>query len=111
LIKVVGNLLENAIEAINARSDNGDRDIVMQLTENDEGLLIMVSDTGIGITPENLKRIYEQGFSTKASEGRGTGMTLIKEVVTRCEGNIEVESEPGSGTTFTLIFDKERKRK
>lgn len=111
LVKVVGNLLENAIEAINARSDNGDRDIVMQLTENDEGLLIVVSDTGVGISPENLERIYEQGFSTKASEGRGTGMTLIKEVVTRCEGNIEVESEPGSGTTFTLIFDKERKRK
>lgn len=108
LVTVVGNLLQNAIEAVNSVSDDRPRNIVLQITEDDNGLLILISDTGSGIVPEVLPHIYESGFSTKATEGRGMGMNLIRGIVDRNGGSIEVDSEPGDGTTFTLIFDKER---
>ena len=108
LVTVLGNLTENAIEAIDAQTGDGPRSLVIQITEDDNGLLIMVSDTGTGIAPADLDRIYLSGYSTKAQEGRGVGMALIQEVVTRRQGSIEVDSEPGCGTTFTLIFNKKR---
>ncbi|QAT50549.1 sensor histidine kinase [Caproiciproducens sp. NJN-50] len=111
LVTVVGNLLENSIEAVNAQRGDGPRSIVLQITEDEDGLLILVTDTGTGIEPENLSRIYEPGFSTKAAQGRGVGMSLVNEIVGRREGSIEVDSEPMAGTTFTLIFNRKRQRK
>ncbi|MCD8097685.1 MAG: sensor histidine kinase [Lachnospiraceae bacterium] len=108
LITVVGNLLENAIEAVNSRDDMRERDVTLQITEDSTGLIIVVSDTGIGIAKENLPYIFKKDFSTKASEGRGVGMSLIRSVTERCGGSIEVDSEPGEGTTFTLIFNQKR---
>lgn len=108
LVTVVGNLVENAVEAVNAQNGDQPRSVVIQITEDDAGLLILVSDTGSGIAPGDLKRIYTPGFSTKAQEGRGMGMILIREIVDRRGGSIEVDSETGSGTTFTLIFNKKR---
>lgn len=111
LVTVVGNLLENAIEAINARRDIGPRSIVLQITEDVCGLLISISDTGTGIAPENLNRIYTPGFSTKAKEGRGVGMGLVRDIVRHRNGSIEVDSDPFNGTSFTIICSKKRQRK
>ena len=108
LVSVVGNLLENAIEAVNAVSDDRARTIDLQITEDENGLLILISDSGTGIEPEVLPHICEQGFSTKAAEGRGMGMSLIRGIIKRRQGTMEVDSEPNAGTTFTLIFNQER---
>ena len=108
LVTVVGNLLENAIEATNVIPAGGLRSVMLQITEDEKGLLIMVSDTGEGISPENLPRIFEPGFSTKASKSRGVGMPRIKEIADSHGGTIEVDTEPGSGTTFTIIFSQKR---
>lgn len=108
LVTVVGNLMENSIEAIDAKNDGGGRNLVLQITEDNAGLMIMVEDSGVGIEEEQLPMLFQQGFSTKASEGRGTGMYLVKHIVDRCEGNIEIESEPNEGTSITLLFHKER---
>ena len=108
LVTVVGNLLENAMEAVDAAPADGIRSVVLQLTEDEKGLFLMVSDTGEGISPENLPHIFEESFSTKARSGRGVGMKLIQEIVDRHGGSIEVDTEPGSGTTFSLIFSRER---
>lgn len=108
LVSVVGNLLENAIEAVNAVPDDRSRTIDLQITEDEQGLLILISDSGIGIAPENIPLIHKAGFSTKADEGRGVGMSLIMGIVENREGSLEVDSELGAGTTFTLIFNKAR---
>jgi signal transduction histidine kinase len=71
-------------------------------------LLILVSDTGEGILPEDLPHIFKNGFSTKAQSGRGTGMKLISDITDRHGGSIDVDTEPGSGTTFSIIFSRER---
>ena len=108
LVTVVGNLLENAIEATDAIPAEDLRAVTLQLTEDERGLLIMVSDTGEGIAPEHLPHIFDHGFSTKAAVGRGVGMGRIKEIVESHGGTIDVDTEPGSGTTFTIIFSRER---
>jgi sensor histidine kinase regulating citrate/malate metabolism len=108
LVTVVGNLLENAIEATNVIPAEELRAIALQLTEDERGLLIMVSDTGEGISSESLPHIFDQGFSTKASRGRGVGMHRIKEIIESHCGTIDVDTEPGSGTTFTIIFSQKR---
>lgn len=110
LITVIGNLLENALEAINARMDNGPRMVDLQITETESSLLILITDTGIGIPPENMKKLFEQGFSTKASRGRGIGMTLVQDIIIRTGSTIEIESEPGIGSTFTIVTTQKRDR-
>ena len=109
LITVLGNLLENAIEAINMNSAGKPRNIVLQIIEDQKGLSLNVSDTGIGIKPEILPRIYDNGFSTKDEKNRGVGMSLVKSIVDKHHGNIEVDSEPDNGTSFSIyIFEKRR---
>ena len=108
LVTVIGNLLENAMEAVNIQPQGKQRSVVLQITEDESGLVLMVSDTGGGIDPKAMEHLYEPGFSTKARDGRGVGMALIHSIVTRRNASIEVDSEPGSGTTFTLIFDSPR---
>ena len=80
----------------------------LQITEDDKGLMIQVGDTGTGIAEHDLPRLFAAGFTTKGAAGRGVGMSRIKEILDRHDGSIEVETEPGSGTTFTLIFSRER---
>ena len=108
LVTVIGNLIENAIEAVNAQKADIQRSISLQISEDRKGLLIIVSDTGIGMSPEIISKIYDNGFTTKGDENRGIGMKLIRDIIDRDGGSIEVDSDPGSGTTFTLIFHEQR---
>ena len=108
LVSLVGNLLENAIEATNVIPAEELRAVALQITEDEKGLLIVVSDTGEGIGEDVLPHIFEPGFSTKASRGRGVGMPRIREILDSHGGTIDVDTEPGSGTTFTTIFSQKR---
>ncbi len=119
LITIIGNLFENAIEAVNSQLPNNPRNITIQITEDETGLLIMFSDTGVGMTDDVIKHIFEEGFSTKNSQedsegqeghsGRGFGMNLVQKLVERNRGTIEIDSDPGFGTTFTIIFHQKNR--
>ncbi len=64
---------------------------------------LRVADTGCGIAPENLRRIFEPFYTTKAQgEGTGLGLAIVERIVRQLQGSIEVSSRPGSGTTFTI---------
>jgi len=73
-------------------------------------VLIKVTDTGCGIEPEKISRIFEPFFSTKTNEvrpdlrGTGLGLSVCKDIIESHNGNINVESEPDRGTTFTIIL-------
>jgi signal transduction histidine kinase len=70
-----------------------------------KGVCIEVEDTGVGIPEENLERIFDPGFTTKnARVGMGLGLLLAREVMDRHGGRIEVRSQHGRGSTFTLIL-------
>jgi PAS domain S-box-containing protein len=98
--QVFTNLILNARDAI---LDGGRIEITTKTT--DKGVTISITDNGIGITPENLNKIYDPFFTTK-EVGRGTGLGLAVSygIVQEHTGKISVESTPGEGTTFHLTF-------
>ncbi|MGL6200557.1 MAG: ATP-binding protein [Lachnospiraceae bacterium] len=107
LVTVVGNLIENAIEAVNQQSALGERSIELQITEDEAGLVIWIGDTGVGMDAGEENLIFLQGYSTKG-QGRGTGMFLIKSIIDSCNGTIKVESEKGEGTSISILVNHPR---
>ena len=104
LINVFDNLIRNAI---NAMPNGGKLSIQGSNLETDTGNKIKISvyDTGLGIAIENLQKIFEAGYSTKDSnKNMGFGLWWTKFYIERLEGDIEVESEVGKGSRFTLIL-------
>lgn len=102
LQQVLLNLLKNAVEAIDsfglikiaAHSNNGNTEI-------------KISDTGKGIPPGDLKKIFDLFFTTKPpSKGTGLGLAICYMIIQRLHGRIEVESQEGKGSTFTVILPK-----
>ena len=95
--QVVINLLLNAIEAM---SGGGRLDMSVRKTDN--GMVdIAVQDTGPGIAPEHIKKLFQPFFTTKQS-GTGLGLAISKRIVEEHKGKLFVESKPGSGTVFTV---------
>jgi signal transduction histidine kinase len=64
---------------------------------------IDVEDTGVGIPPENLQKIFDLYFTTK-ERGSGIGLSMVYRIVQLHDGDVEVQSTPGSGTRFRLVF-------
>jgi signal transduction histidine kinase len=66
---------------------------------------VIVADTGVGIAPEHLKRIFDLYYSTK-ERGSGIGLSMVYRTVQMHDGEIEVQSTPGKGTTFTILLPR-----
>ena len=68
---------------------------------------LSIGDTGVGIPPEILPRIYDPFFSTKGdTKGVGLGLAVVYGIVQRHEGTISAQSSPGAGTTFTIVIPR-----
>ncbi len=98
--QVLVNIIKNAIEAM----PEGGR-LMVSTYERDGEVVVEVSDTGEGIPEENLSRIFDPFFSTKGvGKGTGLGLSVSYGIVERHGGRIEVESEPGKGSTFRVVL-------
>ncbi|MEA4934039.1 MAG: sensor histidine kinase [Lawsonibacter sp.] len=107
-VTILGNLIENSVDAMNHPS-NGLKQIFVSLMEDQNTLLICVEDTGPGMPPEMAKDIFKKGFTTKGP-GHGTGLANVREVADAYQAEIRVESEPGIGTSFFLMFEHDAGR-
>ncbi|NOX19018.1 MAG: response regulator [Chlorobi bacterium] len=108
IFRVLLNLAINACEAMK----NGGKLQLHAGELDDENIFIEVIDSGEGITPENISRIFEPEFSTR-DKGKisGIGLHIVKELVNNHDGSISVESKINEGTTFKIILPSVRKRK
>ncbi len=98
--QVLANLLDNAVKYTPA----GGR-IEIAATRDGSDAVLSVSDTGIGITPDELPHIFERlyrGDKSRSARGLGLGLSLVKAIVEAHGGGVTVHSSPGSGTRFDL---------
>src|SRR5215813_14263037 len=100
--RAVGNLLDNALRFTAERGS-----IRIGLSKHNTDFEVTVSDNGCGIAAEHLPRVFDRFYraeSSRGSDGAGLGLALVKSIVDLHGGSASVQSEPGRGTTVTLIF-------
>jgi len=101
LQQVFTNLLLNARDAI----PDGGRITISTIPSEDHSLVIEITDSGIGIAPENVAKIYDPFYTTKGiGSGTGLGLAVSYGIVQEHSGHIAVESAPGRGTTFRITL-------
>jgi len=98
-VAAVVNLIFNAIEAMQSRGT-----IWVRSGEASNGGWVQIVDSGPGIAPEIRERILEPFFTTKGKEGTGLGLSMVYAFTQRYQGKLSIDSEPGSGMTFTMWF-------
>jgi nitrogen fixation/metabolism regulation signal transduction histidine kinase len=100
LIRVVTNLVKNAIQAMPKKDDPK---INVHVGTNNNSVILIVSDNGSGVLEENKKKLFEPKFTTKTS-GMGLGLAMVKNIVENYKGSISFESEKDKGAVFKVIF-------
>jgi two-component system, NtrC family, sensor histidine kinase KinB len=103
-VSIVSNLLSNALKFT---PTSGEVECSVRYDGETRELRIVVSDNGVGIAPEHQKRIFDKFVQVKPTDTStpgsvGLGLAIISEIVNRYKGRIDLESEPGAGSTFTL---------
>lgn len=97
LMTIVGNLIDNAVEAV--ATQEPPRTVVVDMHEDDEDIVMVVSDNGPGIPAETIEAIFVDGYSTKSPRGqsrRGLGLALVQRLVHRAGGRVEAHSDEGA---------------
>jgi len=101
LIQILLNLLINARDAMPQGGS-----ITLSAETQGDRLVLRIADTGTGIPPELLPRIFTPFFTTKGGKGTGLGLTVAESLVRQRHGHIEVQSQLGVGTTFTIVLPR-----
>ena len=111
VMKAISHIVQNSIQAIlGASGADRKRSLKVALLDDGEMVRVSVSDKGQGISKRNLQYVFEPFFSTRP-EHVGLGLTLVRRIMWEHGGKTRVESHLGKGTTVTLYFPKDRRRR
>jgi len=100
--QILDNLIKNALDAM---EDAHVKQLTVQTTAEKDWVVLRITDTGQGIPPEHIQRVFDADFTTKpVGKGTGLGLASVKAMMVAYSGTIQVESEVNGGTTFTLRF-------
>ncbi|MDH7601434.1 MAG: ATP-binding protein [Armatimonadota bacterium] len=99
LREALTNVMLNAVQAINRQGA-----IKVAVHKNSSQVVLTVADSGIGMSEETKKRVFDPFFTTRGSAGTGLGMSMVAAIVMRHNGKVKVESEQGKGTIVALCF-------
>lgn len=103
--QVLLNLMVNAEQAL--AGHEGERRLIVRTRASGGGVAVHVVDSGPGIRPDHLDRIFDPFWTTKPpGEGTGLGLSLVHSIVTEHGGEVRVDSEPGKGAAFTVTFPR-----
>lgn len=102
--EAVINLIDNAV-----KYSNDKKEIVLRTGMSDNKVYVEVSDKGIGIAPEEQKKIFDKFYRVSSGlihnvKGTGIGLSIVKQIIDAHKGNIELKSKPGEGSTFTIFI-------
>jgi two-component system, CitB family, sensor histidine kinase DctS len=100
-VMILGNLIENAYDALNGKKEAR---IDISIAQDPEVCAILVEDNGYGMSEEVQKYMFIRGYTTKGRNGSGIGLFLIKQIVDKGKGEIEVTSHQTRGTSFLITF-------
>ncbi|HHW03122.1 MAG TPA: GHKL domain-containing protein [Thermoanaerobacterales bacterium] len=103
LSTVVGNVLDNAIEAVMERES--ERIIYFEVDENPKSYIVKISNNGPAIKEADFTKIYEAGYSTKHKDTRGFGLYIVKKIMDKYNGTIQLNSDEKL-TSFTLFIPR-----
>ncbi len=101
LREVLVNMIYNAVDAMPSGGE-----VRVSTQETRERVVVCITDTGTGMTLEVKQRLFDPFFTTKGKAGTGMGLAVSFGIIRRHEGSIEVDSEPGRGTTFKISLPK-----
>ena len=101
--QVFRNLISNGMEAM---PEGGTLEIIAGENAQAQTVVIAVKDAGTGIAPEDMGKLFQPLFTTKP-RGIGLGLVVVKNLTEANGGSVEVQSEAGKGTTFTVILPRE----
>jgi signal transduction histidine kinase len=94
------NLINNSIQAISSKGT-----ISLKTSNGNNFIITEISDSGVGISKENLEKVFKPFFSTKGyGKGTGLGLSFAERVIKEHKGKIEVTSKPEKGTTFKIFL-------
>lgn len=100
---IIGNFIDNAFESI-IRSPRAEKIVAIFANNLADELIVEVSDSGMGISEDQIDLIFERGYSSKNDEEHGIGLSLVKEIVDKNRGHIIVEESEYGGAMFTLFI-------
>ena len=105
--QILINIIINAVHAIEEAPENKDKKIHIKTKFDNETVTITISDTGKGISADNLKKIFIPFFTTKTEDkGTGQGLSIVKKIVENNKGSINVKSTENNGTSVQIKFSR-----
>ena len=104
IVTILGNLIENALEA--SASEEGQKKVSLSMTDVGNELIFEVEDSGSGISEEQQRAIFDEGFSTKAGTGRGIGLQLVQKNLIQLDGHLTIGESSLGGARFTAYIPK-----
>lgn len=105
LITIIGNLIDNAIDAV-LQPGASMRKVNLSFTDYGKDFIIEVEDFGVGISSENVAKIFEKGYSTKSEPHHGFGLYLVKQALEKLHGYISYARNEAGGSIFTVVIPK-----
>jgi signal transduction histidine kinase len=103
LTRVFNNLINNALDAIRETHDGRMGEVSIVIRPEKDSCRVILQDNGVGISIENMQRIFDPQFTTKA-QGSGLGLAMVKAIMEQFGGSIDVESDGLNGARFTLTL-------
>ena len=103
-MRIINNLIQNVMAHSHANK------IKIALSMKETNMELLLADNGVGIEKEDLKHIFERLYKCdkgRSQKGSGLGLSIVHQLVEKMSGSITVESFPGKGTTFILLFPLE----
>ncbi|UTR10366.1 sensor histidine kinase [Evansella sp. LMS18] len=104
LVTILGNLLENAYDAV--RESENDQHVSIFFTDIGHEILFEIEDSGPGITDEDADRIFQKGFTTKKGSHRGFGLALVQQLLKELNGSLTLETSESGGACFIVTIPK-----